>query len=258
MNKINNNNIKEIKKYNSLKLLSKKKIYFKVKKHPNYYYLSYNKYEKDKINEGRWSYIEQKSFIKALSIYGINYKKIQENVQSRTLAQIRSHAQKFFKKLKRCKNKELGIDFTNESIKSFKDMINHIKSVNNNYDIGNILLKINYSKGNDYELLNVNDFLIKNESISNNDSQMFIQDNNKFDLNNINNKEKINYLNNINNNANELLLINYLSKSIMEKSLINLFYFNYLQNKTQAHPDIEQSYMINNTNTNVFNNSNIK
>ena len=245
MNQINNNNIKEIKKYNSSKPLSKKKIYFKVKKQPNYYYSSYNNYEKDKINEGRWSYIEQKTFIKALSIYGINYKKIQAKVKTRTLAQIRSHTQKFFKKLKRCKNKELGIDFTNETIKSFKDMINHIKSVNNKYDISNILLKLNYNKENDNEQLNVNDFLIKNES------------NNKFDLNNINYMEKINYLNNINNNANELW-INYLNKLIMEKSLFNLFYYNYLQNKTEAHPDNEQSYMINNTNSNDFKNPNIK
>lgn len=257
MNQINNKNINEIKKYNSLKLLSKKKIYFKVKKQPNYYYSSDNKYEKDNINEGRWSYIEQKTFIKALSIYGINYKKIQSKVKTRTLAQIRSHTQKFFKKLKRCKNKELGIDFTNESIKSFKDMIDHIKSANNNYDISNILLKLNYNKENDNKHLNINDFLIKNESISNIDSQMFIQNNNKFDLNNINYLEKRNYLNNINNNANELW-INYLNKLIIEKSLFNLFYYNYLQNKTEAHPDNEQSYMINNTNSNDFKNPNIK
>ena len=46
---------------------------------------------------------------------------------SRTTAQIRSHGQKFFNKMKTCKDDYLGIDFTFESIKNIRDMINQIK-----------------------------------------------------------------------------------------------------------------------------------
>ena len=43
--------------------------------------------------------------------------------------QTRSHAQKFYQKLKMCKDDELSIDFTLDSINNIKDMINQIKSI---------------------------------------------------------------------------------------------------------------------------------
>jgi len=61
-------------------------------------------------------------------------------VQTRSDIQIRSHAQKFYKKLKRCKNEQLGIDFTLDRIHNIKDMIEHIKLVNNDYDMYKIFL----------------------------------------------------------------------------------------------------------------------
>ena len=46
----------------------------------------------------------------------------------------------FFLKLKRVKDEQLGIDFTSDNIDNIKEMINHIKSVNSDYDIVKVLL----------------------------------------------------------------------------------------------------------------------
>ena len=65
-----------------------------------------------------------------------------KRTNSRTKNQIRYHNQKLFKRLKNCKDEELGIDFTSDNIKNMNDIIHHIKSVNKNYDIVNVLLYI--------------------------------------------------------------------------------------------------------------------
>ena len=72
--------------------------------------------------------------------YGPNWKKITDLIPNRTGIQIRTHANKFYKKLKKYKDEELGIDFTSDSIQSFKDMIDHIKSINNNFSVYQIFL----------------------------------------------------------------------------------------------------------------------
>ena len=53
---------------------------------------------------GRWTKEEHTKFVEALKLYGKNWKKVEEFVGSRSGAQIRSHAQKFFNRL----NKELS------------------------------------------------------------------------------------------------------------------------------------------------------
>jgi SHAQKYF class myb-like DNA-binding protein len=50
-------------------------------------------------SNGRWSQKEQLSFIKGCLLYGINWKKIQNYIQTRSCSQIRSHSQKYFHKL---------------------------------------------------------------------------------------------------------------------------------------------------------------
>ena len=56
--------------------------------------------------EGRWDELEHEKFLQgiscsiaALMTFGKNWKMIEEVVQTRTTAQVRSHAQKFFLKL---------------------------------------------------------------------------------------------------------------------------------------------------------------
>ena len=51
--------------------------------------------QKKKMN-GRWTRAENEKFLNALEKYGRNWVKIQKKVKTRTLPQIRSHAQKMF------------------------------------------------------------------------------------------------------------------------------------------------------------------
>ena len=53
------------------------------------------KKEKKALN-GRWTAAEHKKFMQALERYGRNWSMVQKKVKSRTLAQVRSHAQKCF------------------------------------------------------------------------------------------------------------------------------------------------------------------
>jgi len=282
MEQINHKVSEEIENENSLKLLGKKTIHFTVKKYPrSVKKSSIIKYPDEYLNKGRWSYTEQIKFIKALSKVGPDWKKISEEVIFRTLPQIRSHAQKFFRRLKRCKNNELGIDFTSNSIRSFKDMINHIKLVNNNYDINNIFLYLSYinqkfldeltKKSKDDELPHLmsaivgstieeltnrkNDFLNTNKmNISNKNFQIDDKYNNKFDSNNLNTIRLLDSLNNMNNNLN-VLILNYLNKSRITNNLINQLYNVYFEYIDKALSNISQ---LSSANTpNYSNNSNI-
>ena len=49
-------------------------------------------------NIGRWTEKEQTAFVDGLRKYGKNWKKISQMVKTRSLTQIRTHAQKYFKK----------------------------------------------------------------------------------------------------------------------------------------------------------------
>ena len=55
--------------------------------------------ESDKENHGRWSMDEHHRFIEALNQFGREWDKVQAVVKTRSLAQVRSHAQKYFLKL---------------------------------------------------------------------------------------------------------------------------------------------------------------
>lgn len=57
------------------------------------------------INNGRWTNEEHLRFVEALKLYGKDWNKVQEHIATRTAAQARSHAQKYFNKL--CKRGNL-------------------------------------------------------------------------------------------------------------------------------------------------------
>jgi len=133
---------KEKKNLFSVSLLGKKKVYFNVNKKIN---ITENKKEKQKFilsncGKGHWSWEKHKRFVEAIVKYGTNWEKVKYEVRSRTDIQIRSHSQKFYQKLKPFKNDKLGIDFSSVTIHNIKDMIAHLKSLNNNYDIVKIFL----------------------------------------------------------------------------------------------------------------------
>lgn len=50
-------------------------------------------------NTGRWSKVEHEAFLLGLQLYGREWRKVAELVQTRTVMQTRTHAQKYFLKL---------------------------------------------------------------------------------------------------------------------------------------------------------------
>ena len=211
---------------------------------------------------GRWSYEEHKRFVRSIVKYPNDWVKITKEVKTRSDVQIRSHCQKFFKKLKKCKSEQLGIDFTSDTIHSIKDMIDHVNSVNNNYDIIKIFLhlpklceiretikydsedeEINFDK---YE----NDLINKNKNKKNTKSPPQIQNiNENFNLNNI---LYINYLNNINNDVNSFIL-NYIVNQKGVNNGFNPILSNYIENLQNY--NILPQYALNNNF--IFNNVNL-
>jgi SHAQKYF class myb-like DNA-binding protein len=60
----------------------------------------------ENANQGRWTDEEHEKFLEALEIYGKNWNKVHRHVGTRTSAQTRSHAQKYFNKLMKKGSKE--------------------------------------------------------------------------------------------------------------------------------------------------------
>jgi len=198
-----------------VKMLGKKKMHFQVKN---------EKEEKEKVQDknqikfvvsssekGHWSWEEHKRFVEAIAEYGIQWEKVKYAVKTRTDIQIRSHAQKFYKKLKNYRNEQLGIDFTSDTIHNIKDMITHVRSVNDDYDLVKIFLyfpKLCEMQTRNVDLeedVNINIF----ENLLNyNKKDIFQKDNNE--TSNINNRIDENKNENNNNNY-ETLYINYIN-----------------------------------------------
>ena len=89
--------------------------------------LLYNK--NSKYYQGRWNLQEHKKFIEAIIKYGNDWKEVQKHIGTRSSSQARSHAQKFFIKLKQDQSKSKisnMIDYSNSSIKSFHDALHSL------------------------------------------------------------------------------------------------------------------------------------
>lgn len=56
--------------------------------------------DKEEFNSGRWNEEEHKKFIEAILLYGNEWKRVQQYIKTRSSTQARSHAQKFFIRLK--------------------------------------------------------------------------------------------------------------------------------------------------------------
>ena len=54
---------------------------------------------KRKQAEGKWSRAQHDRFMKGLELYGRNWTNVQKKVKTRSIVQIRSHAQKVFKNM---------------------------------------------------------------------------------------------------------------------------------------------------------------
>ena len=157
-------------------------------------------------NEGRWSEEEHEKFLEGIVIYGINWKRVKTLIETRTNRQVRSHAQKFFYKMKLCKDESLGIDFTSNTIRNLRDMINHIKNNNSNYNIINVFKYLTYKFDNLGKLRKNKNIAFKRSKLSTQsniinlkEDNSNIKDNNLFfnQINNINKHKRMKEAQNI-------------------------------------------------------------
>ena len=229
-------NRKETKK--NIKFLTRKKPLFFVEKKK----ISNN----PDFNDGRWTEEEHNKFLQGIIIYGVRWKKVKSLIKTRTAIQVSSHAQKFFYKMKTCKDDNLGINFTLSSIHNIKDMINHIKTINPNYNSFVIFKKLSSNFDN------IRKFKRPIKKSSN--KKKLIIDNENKNINVVLEKENKNYLNN-----NKLPIIDNLQiNDNLEKHKNNL--------KEPINNNITNSLLFNNNsfltnsintiNNNILNNNN--
>ena len=241
--KINLNSSETNKDLKPTKFLTIKIVPFRINNNKNKKKNDDSKKNKDSKN-GRWTLKEHIEFLNGIAKYGNDLSKIKIN--SRNSNQLRSHAQKFFKKLKKVNDEQLGINFTPNYIKTFKDMVNHIKFVNQNYDIANVFLylsekyekkkvKLNYKKiyinhNQENNGLLLNEEKNDNVEISINNIGHYVCNDIKLDninMNLINNFVAYSFINIVLiNNINEqlknvLFLLNYIKNYYIERKLIN-------------------------------------
>ncbi len=141
-NDINNNNNNFITTINNNNNINKKS---KRKSNSNIKYSS-----------GRWKEDEHKRFVEAIIKFGNDWKQVQKYVKTRSSTQARSHAQKFFLKIKKDKNPEMDI-INKNSIKS----LNEILSVLNNEDNKKLFYLLNKYSLEKNEYNNVNNSIYK-------------------------------------------------------------------------------------------------
>lgn len=79
-------------------------------------------------NCGRWQPEEHERFIEAIMKFGNEWKQVQKYVGTRSSTQARSHAQKFFVKIKRSNILDFNIDLSKNSIKNLHEMANNLNS----------------------------------------------------------------------------------------------------------------------------------
>jgi len=96
-----------------------------------------------KFNKGRWSLEEHKKFITGILEYGNDWRKVQKHIKTRSSTQARSHAQKFFLRIKNDLklngNKNTIFEYKeNFSIKFFFDMLNKFEKNQSNYKEGKL------------------------------------------------------------------------------------------------------------------------
>ena len=225
------------------------------------------------IKEGRWTEEEKNRFIRGIALYGINWKKVQALIPTRSAVQVRSHAQKFYLRMKLCKDGNLGIDFTLKSIKNIEDMINQIKSKTPNINIAFILKKLYHGCinrrfikklkkikknineiNNDIENEDKGAFLVENNNYINKNFSLNHNNMNLFENNIIN--ESIN--DNCNNSLNPNYNIQFKNINITDNNIINynsIIPPNILANSSNLNlsNDILSNYYLDKFNNNLLN-----
>ena len=185
---------------------------------------------------GRWKSDEHQRFIDAIIRYGNNWRQVQKCVGTRSSTQTRSHAQKFFEKLKRSKlfNKE-NYDFSKNSLKILHDIMKNLPDKEYNQTL-KALHSLSYERKSNYE----ND---KN-NIQNNNG--FINFNNK----NFNDNKENNFDKNICDENNNNIINN-------EENIKNIKFCNqgycFLENNNNNKLYNNDDYLLYNSNYNISN-----
>lgn len=234
-NRSKNNNIQFENKKN-IKFLSQKIPYFKVDNCSDF--VKKNSSLNSNYNNGRWSEEEKNKFLQGIVLYGINWKKVKTLIPTRTAIQVRSHAQKFFHKMKLCKDLNLGIDFTLHSICNLKDMINQIKTVNPEYNILEIFKHLSFKFQNRRKFKII--------------SKNYMKNNNENEVNDLICKEDKNIYLNQNNDIKLNTIEQFNEKIKINEKMNNSFNINYLQNNCCLFDNI--NFMNNNNNYNNIQN----
>ena len=219
------------------KFLQKKKYFVVTKK---------NKKKKNKFKmDGYWNKSEHNKFIEALYLYNCAWKKIETYLKNRTYKQIRSHAQKFYLKLKSFKDEELGFDFTSPHVKNLNDIIEIIKEKESNIESCGKLLYIISEKTTFGQKIRKRKKLVKKIKKVRIKNCKYKNDN----INNMNNTEKSN---NINQISFEDFLIETIEKNNRNQSLNLLEYNSLLSNNKQMDYDNVSSLNSDNGNVPIF------
>ena len=92
---------------------------------------SENKQKDSNYNTGRWTEEEHKKFIEGILEYGNEWKKVQKIIKTRSSTQARSHAQKFFLRIKKSifelsKNPNEEIKFSNDKNIDTEIILNYV------------------------------------------------------------------------------------------------------------------------------------
>jgi SHAQKYF class myb-like DNA-binding protein len=214
---------KEIKKQKAKKeAIIKKKLKFNYKQKQIFSKKGLNK----NFVSGRWLIDEHQRFIDGIIKYGNNWRLVQKYVGTRSGTQTRSHAQKFFEKLRRSKIfKTEKYDFTKNSLKLLHDIMStlseeeyeqtlkkiHLLTYRNDNKLDNDNIDINGDKEKNNNLLSDNIKPKENDFNHEEDIEKIKFNNNEFSyietindkLYNNNDYLAYNY-NNVNNNNNNL------------------------------------------------------
>ena len=128
---------------------------------------------------GKWKNDEHQRFIEGVKKYGNDWSLVQKYVRTRTIIQIRSHAQKFMKKLKKLKIFETNsYDFSKSSLKIVHKIIKNLsnKKYNQILKLSKPLFNINEIKENKIELNKQKEKFEENKF--NNDIEFYFNENN--------------------------------------------------------------------------------
>ena len=178
---MNNNNDKNEQKQLKIKYKIQNKKIVNTNFKPKKAIIINENYSNKNHSTGRWNRDEHQRFIDGMIKYGNNWRQVQKYIGTRSSTQIRSHAQKFFDKLKRSKIFKKGeYDLSNNSIKLLYEIMSKLsekQKVQATKKLYSLPYEINYRPDN------INKNKSEDEFNFYNDDEDFQNNNNKLNNN---------------------------------------------------------------------------